>query len=269
MIPYYLDIYISNNTEYTMEEDRAYIVRAIGTNSTSDAQVYVDGRPLTIFDADLAPLNLTTSNFNGPFNLKELYIVIPPKKKFKVIGSPESVTRLIGTMLMLDTNEVLPAEYAQRYAEQFNHFWTKVYGSVTLGTDVKWKADQELKVISLLPLTSEKYILNNLIMGRVTGGTISRGQVGVYHKWRDTPYSMHSYSAGPQGIDILSMPYPPSATTELYAFYLDEYPIEVPGDIRVDIVAKNVSGSDLTPTSGQSWKVEINLMSEYFKLERG
>jgi hypothetical protein len=267
MIPYYLDITILNNTTYTMEEDRAYIIRAIGTDSAGDTQLYIDNKPLGVFDSAIAPLTLSTSNYNGPLDLGNLFYVIPPKKQFKITGDSGSKTRLIGDMIMLDTNEPLPSDYIQRYAEQFSHFWTKVYGSVTLGTDVKWKADQEIKVISLLPLTSEKYVFNHLAMGKVSGGTITRGQVGVFHKWRDFPYTMHSYSAGPQGIDILAMPYPPSGTTEMYAFYLDRHPIEVPGDIRVDFVAKNVSGSDLTPTSGQSWKVELCLLAEYFKLE--
>ncbi len=121
MIPFYLDKYIKNNTEYTMEEDRAYIIRMIGTNSAGDAQVYIDNRPITVFDGTIAPLNLTTSNYNGPLDLGPLYFVVPPKKKFKVTGDSGSITRLIGTMLMFEPGEPLPSEYAARYAEQFNH----------------------------------------------------------------------------------------------------------------------------------------------------
>jgi len=265
MVP--LDKTLDLNTKYRTERDKFLIIRKIGTNVSDEIVVEVKETEVTYIHGDFAPLRVTSSNKLGPFDLKELYVVVPPDTTFQFTSASSGKVRIIGTIGILRPGEGLSADLLTRFDTQRDNHWRYLKDSVSLGTDEVWSADRELTVLETTPRTNEEYTINDIIMAKVTGGTISEGQVGIRLYLDTTPFDIEETESGHLGIDVLNMPYPPSDTNGETPFSLKNYPIVVPGDIKFKVGAINISGGDLTPASGSAWTVEV-LMPYRYKRKR-
>ena len=264
MVDYYpLDKIFVQGTNYELPNDRFYVIKKIGTDATSATKLKIDGVDTGPIINSVAPLHKTSSNLLGPLDLGNLFYVVPPNKTFSVEGASGAKFRCIGLIGKLAPGEAMPAQYAGRFNEQGKHYLTYVTGSKDVGTDVSWAAGAEYEVYSLTPKTIEQYIFNNVVMASISGDTVAEGDFGIIFYLDGTPLDILTTDPGKKGIDVLSMPSPPAATTEETPFTLKDLPIKVEGDHTFKVTAINNSGAAKAPASGSSWSITLKAIVEY------
>jgi len=269
MVKYFkLDKIFTQGTTYEMPNDRFYVIKRIGTDASSDTKLVIDGTHTGAIINDIAPLHKTSSNQLGPLDLKNLFYVVPPNKTFYVDGPSGAKMRCIGLIGVLAPGEAMPTNFAARFAEQGKHYWTYKKATATLvAAGGSWAADAEADVLTLTPKTIEKYIFNHVVMAKVenAASAISEGEVAVRFYLEGTPLDILTTGPGHKGIDILSMPYPPSGTTERIPFTLEDLPIEVLGDHTFEIKVLNISGSAISASDTADMTATIAAIVEYLK----
>jgi len=269
MVDYYkLDKILEQGTTYEMPNDRFYVIKKIGTDSSDPVKLVIDGVETGDIFADIAPLHRTSTNLLGPLTLGDLYYVVPPNKSFYVDGPAGSKVRIVGVIGKLAPGEALPAQYASRFGEQGQHYITYVQGSATLAAaGGTWAANAENEVISLTPKTIEKYLFNNVVMAKVTGAATapSEGDVAIRFYLEGSPLDILTSEPGKKGVDLLSAPYPPSGSTEEIPFNLHDLPITVPGDNTIEIRIMNTSGAGIAAGSTTDLVANIVAIVEYIK----
>jgi len=266
MVKYFkLDKIFVEGTTYQTPPDRFYIVKKEGTDSATGAKLVIGGVETGEIINTVAPLHKTSSNLLGPLDLGDLYYFIPPDKQFWIKGGGSDKMRLMGRIGVLAPGEAVPGQFMGRYDAQGKHYITYVQDSVSLGTDVAWGAGVEHEVFSLTPKTIEVYRFNNVMMASLSGGTFAEGDFAVRLFMDGTPLDILTTEPGKKGIDVLSMPHPPAATTEEIPFTLADLPIEVLGDHTFTIKGINVSGASKSPDSGASWTLMVTAIVEYLQ----
>ena len=261
-----LDKIMDVDVEYETPARTAYKIKRIGTNSSSAAKLVIDGKELGAIVDTVAPLHKTSSNLLGPLDLRDEYYIVPPKTKFKFIGASGSKMRVIGEILNIGVGEALPGPWSSRFDRQGDVYRRYFTASLSVGTDVAWGANEEKEVLSLTPLTTEKVTFDDIVMVSISGGTVSEGDFGVEFYLDNSPLEVDVPSAWRRGIDALSMPAPPSDSTEEEVFTLKDMPIVVEGDHTLSIRVRNVSGASKSPDSGSSWTVVVYLVGKYERL---
>jgi len=261
---YKLNKLIDVDTLYRAETDKAYIIRAVGTDSSSKATFKVAGVPCLEVVSDIAPLEKTSSNLYGPLNLGNYYIVIPQSKTFKFEGASGSKMRIIGEIIELGPNESLPSEYLKRYAEQGKRYLSYVSGSFEKGTDTAWPADEENTVLTYTTPVKERYIFNNILgatVSNVSGG-LSRGQFAIRLYVDDKPYDISESIMGKPGIEVIGCHLPPTESTTFEPYTLKDRFIDLTEGKTLKVTAVNISGSSITPDAGTSLTVKTILVCE-------
>ena len=253
---YKLDKIFLSNTEYRAEDDKLYIIQKIGTD-LPDVKPNVDGQKVGALSTDFAPLHKTSSNLLGPFDLKDLFIVVPPRKLLKFESSGSGKVRAIGKIVVLEPGESIPNDLLARYGAHGKNYYTYYTTTKTLETDEALAADQEVEILSLKPTTIEKYVFDNIIMLLVSGGSFNEGDLALRIYVDDKPLDILESAMGKKGIDAKSIPYPPSNTSEEIPFTLADMPIEIPGDHTIKFVVVNTRGEPLSPTSGSAWSFKL------------
>jgi len=260
-----LDKIIKQGTVYTTEEREVIVIKKVGTDSSGDARLVIDKKKLGWIDNEVAPLHVTSSNLLGPLSLEELYYVIPPETEFEIEGDSGSKGRIIGEHVYLAVGEAVAANLLARFNEQHKQYKTKYDASWSLGTDITWVADAEYEILSLTPLTTEKLIIDGIILVAISGDTVAEGDFGVSFYVDNVPLEAFTATNLMDGIDSKSMPKPPADATEEQVFTLKEFPIEVLGDQTFSIRVRNTSGANKAPATGSSWTVTIKLIARYYK----
>jgi len=264
MVNYYkLDKILKVGETYQTPPDRFLIIQKIGTDAATDAYLKIDGVDTGAITSTVAPLHKTSDNLLGPLDLGSLYYIVPPDKTFWVEGPSGAKFRIIGKIGHLAPGEAMPADLLGRFNAQGKHFITYAEGTGSLGTDESWADGREIDVYSITPKTNEQYIFNKVAMASIIGGSITEGQVALRLYYDGTPLDFLTATAGHKGIDILSMPRPPTDSTEETAFSFEDLALTVLGDHTLAVKAVNVSGSALTPDSGSAWSVTFTAIVEY------
>jgi len=261
-----LDKIIKQGTKYTTKEREVIVIKKVGTDSSGDARLVIDKKKLGYIDNEVAPLHITTSNLLGALELEELFYVVPPETEFELEGDSGSKGRIIGEHVYLAVGEAVPADLLARFNKQHKEYKTKYDASWSLGTDVTWTADAEYEILSLTPLTTEKIIIDGIVLVAITGDTVAEGDFGVSFYVDNVPLEAFTAENLMDGIDSKSMPKPPAAVPEMQAFTLKDYPIEVLGDHTFSIRVRNTAGVDKAPASGASWTVKIKLIARYYRV---
>jgi len=261
-----LDKIIKQGTVYTTKEREVIVIKGLGTNSSGDARLIIDKKKLGLIDNEVAPLRKATTNLLGALELDELFYVIPPETEFEFEGDSGSKGRIIGEHVYLAPGESTPSELVARFDLQHKQYKTMYDASWTLGTDVTWIADTEYEILSLTPLTTEKILIDGIVLVKITGDTVVEGDFAITFYVDNIPLEAFTAKNLMDGIDALAMPKPPTATTEMQAFTLKDFPIEVLGDHTLSVRVRNISGVNKAPATGTSWKVEIKLIAKYYKL---
>lgn len=248
---WYLDRVLTLNTEYTLDERIAFIVRRVGTDVSDGVTLYVDNLPAIPFHGDIAPIDYTDSNMLGVLDLGDYYFVIPNESKFKFASDSSGKVRIIGELWILDPGEKLSSEYLQRHKEQlYKGISYKTGSGQTSGAS--WSADDEVTVLTIEPTVLERYVLDDVIMIKFTNASISRGQVGIHFKVDDQLIEFIIDQGAKFGIDALSFPYPPSQTNGWYPFTLKNTPFTLTYGHKFQIIARNISGAAISSSDGMN-----------------
>jgi len=251
-----------------MPADRFYVIRKVGTNATSPVQLVIDGVETGPFVADVAPLHRTAGNLLGPLDLKDLYYVVPPNKKFWVKGPSGAVVRIVGEIGKLAPGEPLPSTFAARFENQGRVYRTYVTGSATLApAGDSWAADAETEVLVLTPRTIERYLFNDVVMASLSGyaSAPAEGDVAVRFFLEGAPLDILTKEAGRLGVDLFSMPKPPAGGTEMEPFTLADRPIEVLGDRTFSVRFVNAKGAAIPAATGSPLVASVWLICTYSK----
>jgi len=262
-----LDKIIVQGAEVRTDEREVWIIRKLGTNSTSVGTLKIDRKPTTQISSTVAPLHRTSSNFMGPLDLGSLYNVVLPQTYVDWDGASGSKLRVIGSKVILDPGEAVEAGLKTRFDMQFKDYLVTIEGTYSHGTDTPWPADLDREVIGLTPKTTEEYHFNNVIMASVANvsGGVSEGDWAIW-PWLEGSPLEYIYGAGvKKGIDVLSMPRPPAENTEMAPFTLADHPIIVLGDQTLSIRAINTSGASKSPTTGASITVTVTAVARYIR----
>jgi len=244
----------------------AYCIRKLGTNATADAYLEIDAKPTGKIRDIVAPLHTRTANLLGPLALDDLFYVVSPETKFRIVGPTGSKMRLQGEVIRLEVAEVLPDPYRTRAQVQLNHHFRIEEGTFAFGTDEAWAADREVEIYSITPLTTEKITFKKILMLGVANLTFDEGDIGVSLYYDNVPLEFDVAENIQKGIDALSMPRPPAEGTNMLPFTLKDFPVVVEGDHTLSIRATNTSGADLTPPTGTAITLTLTGIAEYLKL---
>jgi len=257
-----LDKVFSAGTDYRVEDDKFYVINAIGTDATSDIYFTYDrwSAP-AIFDV-VAPLRKSTTNLLGPLNLGDLYFVLPPKVPFSIVGPAGTFLRLIGNIGVLAPGEVLPSPHVARYETQPKLFRRYLQYTYSHGTDVSWSAGTEVVIASLTPTIREKFVLNNVLMLAVANITIGPGDAGLIFRKDTERFDIMRTEMGHLGIDALACPRPP-ASGNMIPFTLVDKPIEIAKEVTLDFIIRNNTGTAWTPTAGTSIEWTLTFICDY------
>jgi hypothetical protein len=264
---YPFDKVLSANTTYTTEKDRYYVIKKIGTNIADVVTPKVSGVPVGKIINTVAPLHKTTSNFLGPLDLGLKTIIIPPERKFVFESATAGKVRIIGDLVVLAPGEGMLPEHVSRFSVQDKDNIQFVDGTFVLSGGAPWPAGVEHRVFSLTPPTIEEYIFKSYIFARVTNtsAALTEGQVGIKFYLDGTPLDILDTIAGPFGIDLLSIPFEPAGTTELAAFSLENYPIDLLGDHLLEVKFVNISGATISPASGTNITMQFRAIVNWLR----
>lgn len=254
---YKLQKVLKTNTTYVMEKDRYYVIKRIGTDATSKVTVKVDGIPvLDIFNM-IAPIARTSSNLNGPLDLGEYFIVVPPERQLYFESSASANVYVEGDLVVLSPGESIPSEHLTRYNTYASRKIAYVDASATVGTS--WPAGQEVKITDITPSTIEDWVFDGFAGVSVANlsATQTYGQVNVKFYYDGKPLDLLVATAGPHGIETLKMPLLPTATAEFEPFSFKDKAIYVVGGHTLTVTAINVSGSALSAATGQNITVRF------------
>jgi len=262
MQKYVLDKIISTGTDYRAEEDKAYVITYIGTDSSSKATFKVAGAPVGEFITDFAPLVKSNTNNAGPYPLGPCYIVVPRDKIFSFEGASGSKMRIKGMILELEAGEALPTDFRSRYAEQTKRYVSYIADSVTKSEGTTISAKEEITVIDQTVPVGEKWLINSYFMAAALEDTtlLSTGNWAFRIYVEDKPLDIMDWDMGQLGIDHYSTPYPPTGTTNNQVFTLAEFPLELTAGKNIKVKVVNTSGSDYTVPTGSTFTAKALLV---------
>jgi len=261
---YALDKCFKVGTSYTAEHNKGFVFKAIGTNSTTDALFRIDAKDLGIIVDTIAPLRPINTNLFGTLCLGDEYYVVPPEFDFTVSGESGKVIRAIGKIILLEPAETFPADLIARFGQQHNVYRRYYTGTKTLGTDEAWGTDREETLFTLKLESHERLTLDARMGASITNATPAVGDFGIRIYLNDVPLDILKKDMGQIGIDIYSMPLPPTETAGEKAFTLEELPIVVLPDHTIKITAINI-GASLTPPTGTAISVKVGFIAKYEK----
>jgi hypothetical protein len=254
---YFLKKILKTNTTYEMEKDRYYVIRKIGTDVSAKVTAKVDGIPAVDIFNLIAPIARTSSNTLGPLDLGEYFIVVPPERKLLFESTGSGNVYIEGDLVVLSPGESIPSEHLARYNTYANRKITYLDTSATVGTS--WPAGQEVTVVDITPPTIEDYIFDSFAGVSVSGLSAAQtyGQINLKLYYDGKPLDLLVFTAGPHGIETLTMPLPPTDSANKDPFTFKEKPITVVGGHTLSVKAVNVSGSALSAATGSNIAVRF------------
>jgi len=251
-ITYLLKKVVPANTLVEMELDRYWVIERVGTNIADAVTIEVDGVPAVKIHSTLAPIAKTNSNLFGPVSLKDLYIVVPPQRKFYARSATSGSIYIEGKLVVLAPGEGIPTDHLARYNAMASR--KLEYYDYTLSIGATMSAGKEYTVAAITPTTIEDHLLNrNAGVSIVnTASALTYGQVAVKLYYDGKPLDQIALDIRRHGIEVLKMPLPPTATAEFEPFTFADLPILVNGGHTLEVRVVNVSGSDIPAATGQN-----------------
>jgi len=261
---YILDKVLKTGVLYRSEPDKAYVVKAVGTDSSAKTTLAVEGAP-TLETIDRLGLLEQVDTFRfPPLNLKENYVVVPPDKVFSFTGTSGSKMRITGDLLSLAPGEVLPSAQAARYAEQTKKYYTYSDGTNGIGATASWADGVEYDIVSFTAPAGERHLFNRYLYVERTGVLADDPAAVVALRFYvdDRPLDVHDPAKAPLGIDTLRGHWYTAATTYFIPFSVAEMPITLEPGHSLRIAARNISGAAITTGTGEEAKVRVVILHE-------
>jgi hypothetical protein len=261
---YVLDKAITPGTLYRSEPDAFFVVKAIGTNSTTKATLKVEGAVVAeIIDKIALPEGRDEEKF-PPIDLGELYVVIPPDKVFEMTGESGKFMRLVGELWKLAPGEGMPAPFAGRFTEQPKRYITYQGGVNGIGASDEWAEGAEYTVIDFTSPAGERHVFNRYLYVRRTGviEDAAIGAIAIRFYKDDKPLDIHDPNKEPIGIDTVNGHWYADTTSYLKPVDISGMPITLDPGRKLTIMARNISGAAIATSTGEEAKVEVYIVDE-------
>jgi len=251
-------------TLYRAERDKAYVIQRIGTDSTTKVRLEEITPPAVEVLNEIAPLAKTTGNVLGPMDLDRFFVVIPPDKPFRFSGATGAKVKCMGRILELAPGEALPTPISARFGVQAREYLTYQRATYSHGTDVAWAAGDERTVLDYTCPVGEKHVFRRFAGVNIANlaAALSAGQFGIRIYKDDKPLDIIDTTMGRLGLDAYEMPLPPRDALTLDIFTLKDMPIELKEGENLKVKCINVSGASISPSTGTSIEVTVNLVDE-------
>jgi len=261
---YILDKVLKVGVLYRSEPDKAYVIKAVGTDSTSKATLTVEGAPVLETLNLLNLLEARDVERFPPLNLQANFVVVPPDKVFSFTGSSGSKMRIMGDLLSLAPGEVLPTAQAARYVEQTKRYYTYTDGVNGIGASASWADGAEYDIVTFTAPAGERHVFNRYAYVERTGVIADdpAGVVALRFYVDDKPLDVHDPDKAPLGIDTLRGHWYTAATSYFKPFSVAEMPITLEPGHSLRIAARNVSGAAITTGVGEEAKVKVAILHE-------
>jgi hypothetical protein len=256
-----LDKLFDVGVTYRCEEDKYYVIRKVGTNSTSKATLYIDGHPVLDIIDKIAPNAQTSGNRNQLLDLGELYLVVPRNKTLNFTGSTGSTMRLVGELYILGAGESESPEHLSRFKAQSTNYFTYLSASVSKSAGTVISAGAEETVLDWTAPVDETWTFDNLYMAEGMSDTTNVPQMYSRIYIEESPLDLLQTAMGKKGISGLSAPYPPRDAVNAVPFSLKDMPLEIlPGkSLRITYVN---TGSDYTVPTGTTFSFNVVLVGK-------
>jgi hypothetical protein len=253
----------ATNTDYRAQPNAFFVFKYLGTDVAIDS-VEVEGRKTTPLDSTLAPQYTTGSNLFGPEDLEDLYLVVPPNHRFRFNSTASGKVVAYGTIGLLGIGEGLPADLVNRFNNITYSYKKPLTFTKTLAVNQSIPTGGEVEIGTLTPTSIERYIFNDIVgFTSLNTGTPAPGRIAIRFYYDETPLDIIDTGMGHLGIDSFEVPLPPTTSTVMDAFSLRDYPIVVEPNHTLKITAVNISGSPITPPSGQAITLTVKALTRY------
>ncbi len=254
----------SIGTVYRAETNKSFIVRRVGTNSTTRTRIIVEGRVCGEFIYNFAPLTCTSSNSLYPFELNDLYIVIPKGARFEFSGETGKYVKLEGEILIHEYGEDLPAEFKSRYENQSKEYYTFLQGTYTSAAAATIPSGKVATVLDFTCPAGREYLLNSIFLAEAstTAGTIPRELLAHQILINDSPLDILDSTMGPFGIATIQTPNPPRADLNFFEYTLENMPIQLREGTNLKVVLIN-NGDAKTLASGETLNSNVIIVARY------
>ena len=263
-----LDTYLTQGVVYETRARQAIKIEKIGTNADNPAvglYLFIDNKATGPIIQDIAPLHKINTRFLDLLDLGSLYYVIPPKTKFEVRGQSGAKMRIKGKLAMLAPGEPVPNDWMTRFEVQHKRYYTYWYKYLDWSAGKTFAAEEEALVGEITPLTPEIYTFSGLAEAKIAGYTPAEGEIGIRFAIDTTWLDELLEAPKTAGIDILSMPYPPTETTNHVPFTLENSPIQVLGDHTFKVFARNNKGAAISVPAAAGNGIYFLALAEYEK----
>jgi len=256
-----LDKIFDVGTTYRAEENKAYVIEAIGTNSTTKLTVKVAGAPCCEIVDVIAPLVPTSSNILPAFKLGTCFIVVPPNYSFSFEGESGKRVRCVGKILILEPDEVLPAHYKARFEEQSKKFISYQEGTYSSAAAASIAEKQQENILTWTVPAGERWVFNTLYEGEVwtTADTIDRELLVTRIYVDDAPKDIIEWEMGRLGIASLAAPHPPRDAVSQAIFSFEEKPMELGPGRTLRITWIN-TGPAATLAAGETLEARVKIV---------
>jgi len=260
-----LDMYLNEGEDYKTPARTCFLIDEIGTNSSGLAYLEIDGEPTGKIKDVVAPIHRTNTNVNDLLFLDKLFYVIAPETDFKVIGDTGSKFRICGKQLILRVGEKLSSDLEARIERQNDHYFTTKTNTYSHGKNVKLVNKQEVVILELTPDSHEKFTFNGFIGVSLANYSASESEIGVRFIRKETRLDKILEETPKGGIDMINMPRPPTITGEMRPFGLWWTPIVCEAKEKLQVIARNIKGTDISPATDTSLEFTTDVIYEYWR----
>jgi len=258
---YILDKVLNVDTEYTAERDKLYVIRKVGTNSTTKATLKIANAPCLEIIQEIARIQQSHLERFSTLDLGDHFVVLTPDKKMSFSGASGSKMRIMGEILELAPGEAIPTNLLARYKEQPQKFMSYERGTYSHGTDTTWVADDENNVIDIDVPAGERWTLDSVYYGDIANLAAAHvpGDWSLRFLVRDKALDIISKEMGDPGIDLWGLDFIYDTVAYHALKSLAKMPITLEPGTNFKVKARNVSGANKSPATGTSITVTVTI----------
>lgn len=256
----------TTNTRFSTGLYDVFVIERIGS-AVDVSVIRIDGREISAIDSVLQPRVLTSSNLFGPFDLKDLFLVVPPQKTFEFVAATTGRVVLEGKHIMLDVGEGVPSELISRFNEQDKVYYNPITFSRTLATNESIPAGGRVLLAEFRAEPNRKYIFDNIAGFSITNFSLTDyGTLALQFEINGRLLDTETATYGTRGIDAFNLPLPPTMTTNAEPFSFEEFPITLEPNYLLRIYVANVGTTAVSPPSGAALTLTFKAMARVFEL---
>ena len=244
---YILDKALKTGTLYRTEPDMYYLIDRIGTDSTSEGTLEIDGSTVLKLINNLAQPQPTDAKRFPPIELKQNYLVVPSNKTFKFTGSSGSIMRIMGSLFSLAPGEAIAPAHASRFTEQPRKYYIYKTGTWTPTVEGTMADKEEQMVINVTCDAGERWRFDRYLYverkAQIKDKTF--GNIGLRLFVDDKPLDNIDPDKGPMALDSNAGDYCVDTTHYYMPIALELTPIALESGRNFKIKARNISGAGI------------------------